>query len=83
MINFLGEEIKALYERIKKLLSRNEQLSNLLRDAGIRIPTEYGSIKNFKEPLRWSNKITSEQAKELAEKEAQSKLPFFLNTLTN
>ncbi|KAF2895423.1 hypothetical protein ILUMI_10751 [Ignelater luminosus] len=65
------EEIKALYERIKKLLTRNEQLSNLLRDAGIRIPTEYGSIKNFKEPLRWSNKITPEQAKELAEKEAQ------------
>ncbi|KAK5645083.1 hypothetical protein RI129_006383 [Pyrocoelia pectoralis] len=64
-------EIKLLYGRVKKLLLRNEQLSNLLKDAGIKIPSAYGSVKNFKEPLRWANKITQEQAKELQKEELQ------------
>lgn len=68
----IGEEIKKLYERIKKLLTRNEQLSNLLKDAGITVPSECGKIK-FKKPLPWANKISPEQAKVLSKNENQSK----------
>lgn len=70
-----GEEIKKLYERIKKLILRNEQLCSLLKDAGIRVPSECGVVKNFKKSKPWSNRISPEQAKILAEKENQSKKP--------
>lgn len=75
-----GEEIKRLYERIKKLILRNEQLCSLLKDAGIKVPSECGNVKNFKKAKPWSNRITPEQAKLLAEKENQSKYFFKLNT---
>ncbi|KAK4876475.1 hypothetical protein RN001_012897 [Aquatica leii] len=71
-------EIKTLYSRIKKLLLRNEQLCNLLKDAGIKIPSDYGSLKNFRQSLHWANKITPEQAKKLENEETQKE-----NTDTN
>ncbi|XP_022901295.2 SUN domain-containing protein 2-like [Onthophagus taurus] len=64
------EKIKKLRDQIKKLLIRNEQLCNLLKDAGIRYPSECGLVK-FKTPKKWANKITQDQAKALADKEAQ------------
>lgn len=70
---FKGEEIKRLSERIKKLILRNEQLCSLLKDAGIKVPSECGSVKNFKKAKPWANRISPEQAKSLAEKENQSK----------
>lgn len=70
---FAEEEIRKLCQRIKKLLTRNEQLSKLLQDAGIRVPSECGSVKKFKDRKKWANKITPEQAKIIVEKyESQS-----------
>lgn len=69
---FIGEEIQKLYERIKKLLARNEQLTNLLKDAGITVPSEREKVK-FKKPLPWTNKVSPEQAKILSKNENQSK----------
>ncbi|KAF5298912.1 hypothetical protein FQR65_LT09565 [Abscondita terminalis] len=64
-------EIKTLCARVKKLLLRNEQLSNLLRDAGIKIPSAYGSVKHFRNSFQWGNKITQEQANLLKKEELQ------------
>lgn len=66
------EEIKRLSDRIKKLILRNEQISNLFKDAGISIPSECGRVKKYKKALPWSNKISPKQAKILAAKENQS-----------
>lgn len=66
------EEIKRLSDRIKKLILRNEQLSNLLKDAGISIPSECGRVKKIRKALPWSNKISPEEAKILAAKASQS-----------
>lgn len=63
-----------MYGRVKKLLIRNEQLSKLLQDAGIRVPSECGIVKKFRDGKKWAHKFTQEQAKLLAEKhESQSK----------
>lgn len=67
------QEIKKLWDRIKKLLLRNEQLTILLKDAGIAVPSEYGKIKKFKKSLLWSNRISAEQVKILSKKESESK----------
>ncbi|XP_031350470.1 nuclear pore complex protein DDB_G0274915-like [Photinus pyralis] len=63
-------EVKMLYGRVKKLLLRNEQLCKLLKDASITIPSGYG-VKNFKDPRRWANRITQEEAKEFQKEELQ------------
>ncbi|KAF5271860.1 hypothetical protein FQA39_LY08000 [Lamprigera yunnana] len=64
-------ELVQLYGRVKKMLVRNEQLCNLLKDAGIKIPSEYGNVKHFRNPLQWANKITTEQAKKFEKEEMQ------------
>ncbi|XP_064211311.1 mucin-2 [Tribolium castaneum] len=63
-----GEELKKLQERIRKLLSKNEQLCALLREAKITIPPGC-SLRKFKPPFNWCNKIMPEQAKILQKKE--------------
>lgn len=65
-----GVEIKKLYERINKLLSRNELLNNLLKNAGIKAPKEYG-FKKISPTKKWSQKISPNLANILAQKEAQ------------
>ncbi|KAJ8920342.1 hypothetical protein NQ315_012004 [Exocentrus adspersus] len=62
--------IKKLQDRVKKLLVRNEQLSNLLRDAGISVPSVCGTIKKFKKTL-WSRRITPEQAEKFRKNEME------------
>lgn len=62
--------IKKLHDRVKKLMIRNEQLCNLLIDAGIRLPSECGNVKKFRGTKIWSNRITPEQAKKLLKKES-------------
>lgn len=69
---FLEVIIKKLQDRVKKLLVRNEQLSNLLRDAGITVPSVCGTIKRFKKKPLWSERISPEQA-ELRKNEVESK----------
>lgn len=59
---------------------RNEQLSNLLRDAGITVPSVCGTIKKFKKKPLWSGKISPEQA-ELQKNEMESKEYNFLFSL--
>lgn len=54
------------------MIVRNEQLSTLLKDAGIKVPSECGNVKGFKKTRPWSNRISAEQAKVLAEKENKS-----------
>ncbi|XP_044272170.1 probable serine/threonine-protein kinase nek3 [Tribolium madens] len=63
-----NDEFKKLQERIKKLLSKNEQLCTLLREAKIPIPPGC-SLRKFKPPFLWCNKIMPEQAKLLQKKE--------------
>ncbi|XP_023018618.2 uncharacterized protein [Leptinotarsa decemlineata] len=58
-----GSLVNKLQERIKKLIVRNEQLSNLLKDAKISIPKEVGNVKTFTGKLPWSKKISPAQAK--------------------
>ncbi|GLV38305.1 hypothetical protein CBL_05235 [Carabus blaptoides fortunei] len=60
-----NDEIKHLHERVRKLVVRNEQLANLLHDAGIKVPSECGGVRTFREPLLWSNRITAERAEVL------------------
>ncbi|KAH0821588.1 hypothetical protein GEV33_001203 [Tenebrio molitor] len=66
------EEFRKLQERIKRLLSKNEQLSSLLRDAKITIPPGCAIVRKFKNPLYWSNRILPEQAKILQKRELES-----------
>ncbi|RZB40490.1 proteoglycan 4-like, partial [Asbolus verrucosus] len=65
------EEFKKLQERIKRLLSKNEHLCSLLRDAKITIPPGCAIVKKFRSPLSWSNKILPDQAKFLQKKEIE------------
>ncbi|KAG5890128.1 hypothetical protein JTB14_027795 [Gonioctena quinquepunctata] len=55
--------VKKLQKRIKKLLVRNEQLNNLLRDAEISVPTVVGTVRKFPRKLPWSKRISPDQAK--------------------
>ncbi|KAK9710240.1 Helix-loop-helix DNA-binding domain [Popillia japonica] len=64
--------IKKLHDRVKRLVIRNEQLCNLLVDAGIRLPSECGNVKKFRGTKVWSNRITPEQAKKLLKKEKEN-----------
>ncbi|GJQ87563.1 hypothetical protein Trydic_g4830 [Trypoxylus dichotomus] len=64
--------IKKLHDRVRKLVIRNEQLCNLLIDAGIKLPSECGNVKKFKGTKIWSNRITPEQAKKLLKKEKEN-----------
>lgn len=57
----VDEIIKKLQKRIKKLLIRNEQLHNLLKN----VPNYIGKNKNFK--------ITTDVSKQLQEHEMESK----------
>ncbi|KAL1491055.1 hypothetical protein ABEB36_011708 [Hypothenemus hampei] len=63
--------IKKLEDRIKKLLLRNEQLTNLLRGTGIKIPSECGTVKKFKKPLKYSNAISKEKQKKVLQAEVE------------
>lgn len=65
---FVGEEIRKLQERIKKLLTRNEQLANLLQTAGIRVPSECGTVKSFNHNKKWASKITPEIAENIVKR---------------
>ncbi|KAJ3642870.1 hypothetical protein Zmor_025619 [Zophobas morio] len=65
-----GEEFRKLHDRIRRLLSKNEQLCALLREAKISIPPGCVFVKKFRNPLFWSNRILPEQAKILQKKEA-------------
>ncbi|CAH2003355.1 unnamed protein product [Acanthoscelides obtectus] len=62
--------IKKFQNRIRVLLSRNEQLGNLLKDAKITIPKHLEPIK-LKKSLPWSGRIKSEQAEYFQKKEME------------
>lgn len=72
-----NDEIDKLNEHVKKLTTRNEQLSKLLQTAGIRIPNEVGTVSGFKHTKKWSGKISAEEAKKLAEKLEDAKSNFY------
>ncbi|XP_076250544.1 uncharacterized protein LOC143190251 isoform X2 [Rhynchophorus ferrugineus] len=55
--------IKKLQDRIKKLLVRNEQLSNLLKNAGITVPREYSAVKKFSRRYKDAYKLSEDQVK--------------------
>ncbi|KAG8222423.1 hypothetical protein J437_LFUL008420 [Ladona fulva] len=57
------KKIKRLQRYVEVLLLRVQQLAKLLKDAGITLPPEPPSITPLGEkPLRWSNKISAEDA---------------------
>lgn len=62
--------IKKLEDRIKKLLVRNEELANLLKNAGIRVPSAFGYVKKFRRTYKLSSRITQDQA-EILQKELE------------
>ncbi|KAL3268274.1 hypothetical protein HHI36_007398 [Cryptolaemus montrouzieri] len=55
-------QLKKLQDRIKRLVSRNELLSTLLREAKIPIPNQGSTLKNFKYVYKWSGKINEKTA---------------------
>lgn len=59
-------ELRRLHERVDKLLARNEQLSRLLQAAGIKAPSECGTVTDFRPKKKWSDKISPEVARGLA-----------------
>lgn len=68
----LDKQVKKLQERIKKLLIRNEQLTCLFKNAGIKPPTVVGTVKRFRKKGIWSNRFP-QQSKDLQKKETESK----------
>lgn len=68
-----ADVIKKLQDRVKKLLLRNEQLTNLLSTTGIKIPSECGVVKKCRKTHKFSNAISADQQTKLLQKELESK----------
>ncbi|KAI4460984.1 helix-loop-helix dna-binding domain [Holotrichia oblita] len=64
--------IKKLHDRVKRLVIRNEQLCNLLIDAGIRLPSSVEMLKNL-EVQKYEENETKKPKKKLQNKNRKVK----------
>lgn len=63
-LKVFSDVIKRLQTRIRKLLVRNEQLSNLLKNAGITVPREYSAVKKFTKSYKDIYKASQQRKKD-------------------